>query len=167
MGDRKCEQPGCINNHLARGMCNLHYRRFHRSGTFHHAKDETALQRLYRLTPIRPSNACWVWRGRLNDGGYGTLGFAGKHYLAHRLSYQEHIGELTPNLAVHHKCHNRKCINPEHLIEVTKAVNNIEALAYKADHSSCDAYSRRRITSRGRKRQSKFSFRSPLFHGGI
>ena len=31
------------------------------------------------------------------------------------MSYRFHKGEIPPNLHVHHACHNKKCVNPDHL----------------------------------------------------
>lgn len=59
-------------------------------------------------------NGCWNWLGATDDG-YGTIIINGKRIMAHRVSYQLFVGRILGRQSIHHTCHNRDCINPEHL----------------------------------------------------
>jgi hypothetical protein len=64
-------------------------------------------------------NGCWIWTGRKNDSGYGTFGRA----LAHRLSYEEHVGPIPAGMVVMHLCDTPLCVNPAHLRAATRQEN--------------------------------------------
>lgn len=70
---------------------------------------------------------CWNWNKQIMNGGYGV-----KHgMLAHRFYYEKYIEEIPKNLELDHLCRNRKCVNPDHLEPVTKAVNQQRGLNSK------------------------------------
>lgn len=70
---------------------------------------------------------CWIWQGVHVGGGYGFLSMningkpSGK--LAHRLSYELHIGEIPEGYEIDHLCKVRDCVRPEHLEAVTRQEN--------------------------------------------
>lgn len=87
-------------------------------------------------------NGCWHWQGHVFPTGYGTFykrehgNGPGKNYLAHRNSYEVHVGPIPEGLVLDHTCHNndpvceegvnclhRRCINPAHLEPVTRLEN--------------------------------------------
>lgn len=45
---------------------------------------------------------------------------------AHRFIYEYFHGEIDSNLVIHHKCYNRKCVNPTHLEQVTSRKNTLD-----------------------------------------
>lgn len=72
---------------------------------------------------------CWIWTGRLDADGYGTL--PGRHgardlagIFAHRYSVVALRGQaLFDAKVVNHRCRQRSCVNPAHLEVITNAEN--------------------------------------------
>jgi len=78
---------------------------------------------------MRGPDDCWEWKGALNSQGYGCIGFDGKRWLAHRVSYRLHNEEEPGWLIIRHSCDNRKCCNPAHLLSGTHQDNSDDAIA--------------------------------------
>ena len=66
---------------------------------------------------------CWLWEGSVAWDGYGqvTACDTGKTYTekAHRLLYRYYVGEIESGKVLHHTCHNKLCVNPAHLDQLT------------------------------------------------
>lgn len=84
-------------------------------------------------------SGCWEWTSVLNWKGYGRFSVSDKGRYkqdsAHRVSYAIHIGKIPKGLTVHHKCHNRKCVNPKHLELKTNDENRLEGNCWSAINS--------------------------------
>lgn len=64
---------------------------------------------------VDSESGCWVWQRRLNAGGYGVLCDDGTTRVAHRVVYVEAGRTIPEGMHLHHTCHNRACVNPDHL----------------------------------------------------
>lgn len=69
-------------------------------------------------------NGCWIWTGSTDKpGGYGQFRILGENYPAHRYSYELHKGKIPEGMFILHSCHNRSCVNPNHLRVGTREEN--------------------------------------------
>lgn len=73
---------------------------------------------------ISNRDECWEWKGATISAGYGHGNRNGKHFYAHRASYESKFGPIPKGLMVRHKCDNPPCVNPSHL-EVGTNMDNV------------------------------------------
>lgn len=76
-------------------------------------------------------DACWLWSGSLAPDGYGKVKIGGKFTSAHRLSWVIHNGLIPDEKIIMHKCDNRACVNPSHLLLGTSQSNTADCIAKK------------------------------------
>ncbi len=65
--------------------------------------------------------ACWIWAFPTSDDGYGRITIDGRAMLAHRWYYEDYVAPVPGDRVLHHLCHQRACVNPEHLQVMTRA----------------------------------------------
>jgi len=82
----------------------------------HHAK------RTDPLYQVDPETGCWVWQ-RNHCNRYGSDYTGGKSRSAHRMIYEQFVGEIPPGMVLDHICRNTYCVNPDHLEVVTQTEN--------------------------------------------
>lgn len=80
---------------------------------------------------IKKTNYCWEWIGSISGNGYGQITYNKKHYLAHRLAFLFLVGELNSGMVIDHICHNARCVNPDHLRQITQPENMQNQLEQK------------------------------------
>lgn len=120
---RKCVVDGCQKTLIARGWCSGHYQKWRR-----HGDPEVTLA--YRDGPegsfmnrTKRQGDCLVWTGFIDWGGYGKISNPGGSTLAHRYAWERVHGSVPEGLFVDHICHNRACVNVEHLRLATRSQN--------------------------------------------
>lgn len=67
---------------------------------------------------VQRTTGCWLWRGTITPGGYGTIhreGRGSSRVQAHIVSWELHKGAVPAGRFVLHRCDERRCVNPEHL----------------------------------------------------
>lgn len=117
-----------------------------------------------RLTEV-PSPAdfslpCWQWDVLRPTTGYGDF-YDGRAWLAHRWSYEHHVGPIPEGLEIDHLCRNRGCVNPYHLEVVTPRVNTLRGFgpsglaARKTQCSNGHAFTPENTYYRGPNRQRR------------
>lgn len=86
-----------------------------------------ALQRLISKTKMNHKFGCWDFTGLLDKNGYGKLRMKNES-AAHRVSYILFHGKIPKGLDISHDCDNPKCVNPKHLMALTRRENLKDAV---------------------------------------
>lgn len=71
----------------------------------------------------RGQRSCWLWKGHLQDTGYGVISINSIELKVHRVAYFLERGGINDALMVLHKCDVRRCVNPAHLYQGTAKDN--------------------------------------------
>lgn len=82
-----------------------------------------------------PNSGCWLWDGRINQGGYGVATIAGHTFLMHRLSLMLHTPWQWEKRHALHRCDVPSCVNPDHLFWGTQDDNMRDAASKKRLHN--------------------------------
>lgn len=117
-----CGRPTPICTHTDKRIGNIkgHHGKFIKG---HGPTRGTLEKRFWERVDKRAPQECWPWLGRTNALGYGTIDDKGTSKLAHRVSYELHVGPIPENHLVCHDCDNPPCCNPAHLFLGTDTEN--------------------------------------------
>lgn len=113
-----CCIEDCDNRLYAKGYCQKHYQRVLKyddpNGGHTHAPPEV---RFWRFVDKRGPSECWLYR-RYGNENYGRFSIGPRgaaSVLAHRFSYEMHVGPIPSGMLVMHTCDQPFCVNPAHL----------------------------------------------------
>lgn len=115
-----CSIPDCPDDAVAKGFCKRHYQQQWRTGSPEIVRANphgTPEERFWRYVTVPDDpDACWLWTGRKDKDGYGTLRVGKTQVRAHRFSYELHNGPLPDGEMGRHRCNNPGCVNERHII---------------------------------------------------
>ena len=67
---------------------------------------------------------CLIWTGAKDSDGYGLLQVNGRITGAHRYAWECENGQIPDWMVIDHICHNRTCVDVDHLRLATRHQNN-------------------------------------------
>ena len=111
-----CSFSECDRPARALGLCHSHYVQQRRTGflaPLRRVKNGTPQERLEAYT--QRTEACWLWTGSTR-AGYGQIRVGDRVIHAHRLAYELENGTLPQHETLGHRCGNRACVRPSHLV---------------------------------------------------
>jgi hypothetical protein len=85
---------------------------------------------------VDPETGCWIWQLYTDRSGYGVSWqpHLGRNLLAHRWSYEHHVGPIPDGMTVDHMCFTPSCVNPDHLRLLTHSDNTANQRAASKTH---------------------------------
>lgn len=126
-----CSVDGCDRPYRTRGWCHMHYVRWRRHGDPGRQGSVLTtgdpIARLLASSTTTPSGCIVATKG-LNREGYRNISWtdgegATRNSIGHRLMYAHTFGPIPDGMHCHHTCHNRACINPQHLQLLTASAH--------------------------------------------
>lgn len=97
--------------------------------------------RFSRCYFVDEKTECWIWVKSCFRDGYGQYhvrGSSNKNWRAHRYSWALRFGAEADGMLLH-SCHNRKCVNPDHLRIGDAKDNAIDAVIHGSYGKGGDA----------------------------
>lgn len=136
----ECSVDNCTKQAEKRGWCSTHYSYWRKTG------NPLPTRRAYTdpaeafAARTEPSGECLVWTGSKNARGYGKLWVTtddGRAVVyAHRYAWEQVKGPIPEGLHIDHVCHNKSCVNVEHLRLATNKQNHENLRGARSDSRS-------------------------------
>lgn len=130
-----CSISECLKPSYGHGLCEMHLYRKNKNGTpgvAGRVRIEDPEEAL--TTRTRADGDCLTWTGPLKADGYATVYVGGVPTLAHRYAWGRDRGPIPDDMVIDHICHNRACVNVEHLRLATTQENSFNLSGPRSDN---------------------------------
>lgn len=83
------------------------------------------------LVEVDTRTGCWNWNRAVGKSGYGVVRVGKRSAVsAHRVAWETANEKQIPvDMCVLHRCDNKRCVNPDHLVLGTPQDNTLDSLA--------------------------------------
>jgi hypothetical protein len=97
-----------------------------------------------KVNKTESENDCWLWTGGKFSRGYGQFIVTGCYIpkRAHRISFEMYNGPIPKGVLVRHKCDNKLCVNPRHLILGDHADNKNDSVKNNRHHKQISRFTK-------------------------
>lgn len=96
---------------------------------------------MFWLNVEKAEDGCWNWTGALSREGYGKFRTSSRETGAHRISWMLAGRPLAKGKVLHHRCENRRCVNPMHLQLMSRSVHaKLHHPFLELQHGTHDGY---------------------------
>ena len=121
---RQCAVEGCSRGSKSYGYCNMHYKRWKRTGSFYR-RDHRDIEGRIADNSVLAEGGCILWTAATNSKGYGQIRIEGETLLVHRVVWERAHGPLSEGEVVDHfECYTPACVNLDHLTATSPGSNN-------------------------------------------
>lgn len=111
---------------------------------------------------VDKSSSCWLWTAS-KVNGYGSVFLRGRARLAHRIAWTDAGNTIPDGKVLDHQCFNRACVNPAHLVVVTRGQNNQNLARARKDCISGE----RGVYRRGNRWGARAQINGKFVYGGM
>lgn len=106
---------------------------FSSSTGWHRVITDKDMRRFWAKVSKAAPDACWQWTANTDRNGYGMLYVSaqgkGRQVNAHRFVYIALVADVPGDRILEHLCLQRSCVNPVHIVPVTRRTNEALRLA--------------------------------------
>lgn len=111
-----CSVDGCERQSVnIRGWCGTHYHRWRKHGSPTGGRNRYATPEESFAARTAWNGDCLEWTTYKTPKGYGKLRVGNTMKSVHRYAFEKANGPIPDGMWIDHTCHNRACVNVEHL----------------------------------------------------